>query len=65
MAPLVLSQLKNIEGPLEDLDPVLHTGFLMWSYGVSGLDLVPAIKINHRNHDDIHLLSSAASSLSS
>lgn len=46
MGPLVLGQLKNIEGPLEDLDPALHTALLKLSYGVSGLDLVSATKKN-------------------
>lgn len=46
MGPLLLGQLKNIEGSLENLDPVLHTGFLKWSNGVSSLDLVSATKTN-------------------
>lgn len=48
MAPLVLGQLENIKGPLEDLDPALRTNFLKWSYGVSGLDLVSATETNSR-----------------
>jgi len=47
LGPLVLGQLKNIKGPLEDLNPVLHTALLMLSYGVvSGLDLVSAANKN-------------------
>lgn len=44
LGPLVLGQLKDIEGPLEDLDPALHTGFLKRSDGVYGLDLMSAAK---------------------
>lgn len=40
LGPFVLGQLKNIEGSLQDLNPVPYTSFLERCNGVSRLDQV-------------------------
>lgn len=40
LGPLVRGQLENVEGRLDDLDPVLHAGFLERADGVTRLELV-------------------------
>lgn len=48
LAPFVLGQLEDVEGPLDHLDLVLHPSIVQWCYGVSSLDLVSAARTNSR-----------------